>query len=161
MTEPLDLAGLVDNFVHEPTQVHDGGIDLTVSAIYRVDEPGRIDFGGDEQRDAGLSPLETVRHDADDAYEWWHLEAGQYVIQYNEFLVDDDGIRLYLQPRNELLARGGIHPSLHVERHLPLVPLSVPDGGLEVKENARLSTLVLPDRSGAPAAANTVSSDRE
>ncbi|GAB6860705.1 hypothetical protein ACFR97_07770 [Haloplanus litoreus] len=54
----------------------------------------------------GLLHAETqVR--PDDDYEWWHLDGGQYLIEYNE--------------------------SLTTER-----PLSVSDGGLRLKESARL-----------------------
>ena len=141
MSPDHDVSQFVDNMVYEPAQVHDHGVDLTVSAIYAVTGPGRLDFGGDELEDAALEPLPTEPRNPADEYEWWSLEAGQYVVQYNEFLGEVDE-PLMLQPRNELLARGGTHPTLYVFSHLPLLPLSVPDGGLEVKENARVSTLL-------------------
>ncbi len=141
MSAEHPLADSVDNLVYEPVQVHDHRIDLTVSAIYEVAAPGRIDFGGDELADADLDPVPTEQETPHDEYGWWHLEGGQYVIQHNEFLTDLAEPAL-LQPRNELLARGGSHPSVQVRDHLPLVPLSVADGGLRLKENARVSTLV-------------------
>ncbi|SIR87430.1 dCTP deaminase/dUTPase family protein [Natronorubrum thiooxidans] len=140
MSAENPLADAVDNLVYEPTQIHDHGIDLTVSAVYEVAAPGRLDFGGDELEDADLEPVATDLHNPDDEFGWWHLEGGQYVIQHNEFLTGLDE-PLQLQPRNELLARGGSHPSMQVRDHLPLLPLSVADGGLEIKENARVSTL--------------------
>jgi len=134
------LAESVDNLVYEPVQVHDYGIDLTVAAVYEVTAPGSIDFGGDELEDADLEPVPTELEAPDDEYGWWDLEGGQYVIQHNEFLTDlEQPVRL--QPRNELLARGGSHPSMLVRDHLPLMPLSVADGGLRLKENARVSTI--------------------
>jgi hypothetical protein len=135
------LADSVDNLVYEPTQVHERGIDLTVSAIYDVVEAGRIDFGGDELADADLEPIPTALRDPDDEYGWWELDGGQYVVQHNEFLTDLEE-PLWLQPANELLARGGSHPTVQVTSHLPLLPLTVAGGGLEIKENARLSTLL-------------------
>lgn len=141
MSAEHPLTEYVDNLVYEPTQVHDDGVDLTVSAIYDVAEPGRLDFGGDELEDAGLDPLPTAKRREDDEYEWWDLEAGQYVVQHNEFLTDPDE-PLFLQPRNELLARGCSHPSVRVIGHLPLLPLSVAGGGIRIKENARVSTLL-------------------
>ena len=140
MASGESLLDSVENLVHEPTQVHDDGLDLTVSAVYDVVEPGRIDFGGDELADAGLEPVPTTPRQSEDAYEWWHLDGGQFVVQFNEFLTGDR--TLCLQPRNELLARGGSHPTLRVRSHLPLCPLTVADGGLRLKENARISTLV-------------------
>ena len=141
MSADHPLAEYVDNLVYEPTQVHEHGIDLTVGAVYEVVGPGRIDFGGDELADADLEPVSTEPRNPDDEFGWWHLEGGQYVIQHNEFLTGLEGAA-QLQPRNELLARGGSHPSMQVRDHLPLLPLSVADGGLEIKENARVSTLV-------------------
>lgn len=141
MTEEHSLADVIDNLVHPQTQIHDHGIDLTVGAIYSVGEPGRLDFGGDELEDATLDPLETVPRNPDDEYEWWDLEGGQYVIQHNEFLSEPPD-RLIVQPRNELLARGGSHPTVFVYDYLPLLPLFVPSGGLSIKENARISTLL-------------------
>ncbi len=134
------LAEYVDNLVYEPVQVHEHGIDLTVAAVYEVAAPGSIDFGGDELADADLEPVPTELEAPDDEYGWWHLEGGQYVIQHNEFLTGLESAA-QLQPRNELLARGGSHPSMLVRDHLPLMPLSVADGGLRLKENARVSTI--------------------
>lgn len=135
------LSEVVDNLVYEPVQVHDGRIDLTVGAVYDVAGPGRLDFGGDELEDADLEPVGTEAREPDDEYEWWHLTEGTYLVQYNEFLGDSDDT-LVLQPRGELLARGCSHPTVHVSSHLPLVPLSIASGGLKLKENARISTLV-------------------
>ncbi len=141
MSAEHPLADAVDNLVYEPVQVDDRGIDLTVSAVYEVAAPGRIDFGGDELADADLEPVPTELEHPHDEFGWWHLEGGQYVIQHNEFLTDL-AEPVQLQPRNELLARGGSHPSMQVRDHLPLIPLTVADGGLRIKENARVSTLV-------------------
>jgi|GEM_PF-113821 hypothetical protein len=141
MSAEHPLADSVDNLVYEPVQVHEHGIDLTVGAIYEVAAPGRIDFGGDELAEADLEPVPTEQESPHDEYGWWHLEGGQYVIQHNEFLTGLEGAA-QLQARNELLARGGSHPSMHVRDHLPLLPLSVADGGLRLKENARVSTLM-------------------
>ncbi|QLK27881.1 dCTP deaminase [Natrinema zhouii] len=148
MSAEHPLAEYVDNLVYEPVQVHEHGVDLTVGAVYEVAAPGRIDFGGDELEDADLEPVPTELENPHDEYGWWHLEGGQYVIQHNEFLTGLEG-SVQLQARNELLARGGSHPSMQVRDHLPLLPLSVTDGGLRIKENARVSTLVsIEDDSG-------------
>ncbi|MFC6717493.1 dCTP deaminase [Natrialbaceae archaeon GCM10025810] len=138
------LVDSIDNLVYEPVQVHEHGIDLTVGAIYEVAGPGRLDFGGDELEDADLEPVPTEQRNPDDEFGWWDLEGGQYVIQHNEFLTDLDE-PAWLQPRNELLARGGSHPSMLVASHLPLIPLTVAEGGIRIKENARVSTLVPAD----------------
>ncbi|MFB6167605.1 MAG: dCTP deaminase [Haloferacaceae archaeon] len=135
-----DLLDAVDGIVHEPTQARDdGGVDLTVTEVHEVERPGRVDFGGGELEPAGLEPHPRVWRDEDDDYEWWHLDAGTYLIEYNESL---SGAAL-LQPRAEVVERGGSHPTLRVTE-LPTVPLTVGGAGLRLKENARVSTLLPP-----------------
>jgi hypothetical protein len=133
-----DLVDAVEGIVHEPTQVRDdGGVDLTVTEVYEVTTPGRVDFGGGELDPAALTPHGRVWRDEADDYEWWHLDAGTYLVEYNESL---SGAAL-LQPRTEVVERGGSHPALRVTE-LPTVPLTVAGAGLRIKENARVSTLL-------------------
>jgi len=132
-----DLADAVEGLVHEPTQVRDDGrVDLTVAEVFEVVGPGRVDFGGGELAPAELAPHDRVRRDEADDYGWWHLGAGTYLVAYNESL---SGAAV-LQPRTELVERGGSHPTLRVDE-LPRVPLTVAGAGLRLKENARVSTL--------------------
>lgn len=137
----MDLTEFVDDIVHEPTQTDGRGLDLTVAGISRVAEPGRVDFGGGELTAAELEAVETERRNLDDDYGWWNLESGRYLIEYNESLTVPSDERLVLQTRDELLARGAFHPTLHVES-LDRVPLVVGGAGLRLKENARVSTLL-------------------
>ncbi|MFC6873450.1 dCTP deaminase/dUTPase family protein [Halobellus marinus] len=133
-----DLVDAVDGIIHEPSQVRkDGGVDLTVTEIHEVRSPGRVDFGGSELEPAELEPHPRVWRNPDDDYQWWHLESGTYLIEYNESLSET----ALLQPRTEILARGGTHPTVRVEE-LPRVPLTVAGAGLRLKENARVSTLL-------------------
>ncbi len=136
-----DLAQYVDGLVHEPTQVHDGVVDLTVGAVSKVVDPGRIDFGGGELRAAETAAVETEKRSPDDDYGWWTLPAGRYLLSYNETLAPPEGTRLVVQTRRELRRQGVSHPTLHC-RDLDPVPLSVPEGGARIKENARVSTVV-------------------
>jgi hypothetical protein len=138
MTDPDDVAAAVDGLLHRDTQVHDGGGDLTVDEVYVVDDPGRVDFGGGELEPATTRRHETRRRRPDDDYAWWHLDGGQYLIAYNESL-STDRPRL-LQTREAVLERGAAHPT-RVVTSLPTLPLSVSDGGLRLKRNARVSTL--------------------
>lgn len=131
-------ADVLEGIVHEPTQSSECAFDLTAAAVYEVSEPGRVDFGGGELTEADLSLHPTTKRNPDDEYSWWHLEAGQYLLEYNESLAGDAVV--HLQPRIALLERGASHPSLRLH-HLPRVPLSVGGAGLQLKENARVSTL--------------------
>lgn len=135
-----DLAKAVDGIVHGPTQEHeDGRIDLTVTEIHELRDPGRIDFGGGELQPAAREAHPRVWRNDDDDYQWWNLEPGTYLIEYNETLSGE----ALLQPRTELVKRGGSHPTLRIDE-LPTVALTVGGSGLRLKENARVSTLVPP-----------------
>jgi len=133
-----DLLTAVDGLLHEETQVHDAGIDLTVSEVAVVDEAGRVDFGGGELEPARTRPHETRKRRPEDDYEWWHLDSGTYLLTYNESLAADESV--LLQTREAVLERGASHPT-RVVTSLPRMPLSVGEGGLYLKQNARVSTL--------------------
>jgi hypothetical protein len=137
MTDPL--ATDVDGLLHEPTQVGDDRVFLTVDEVFEVSSAARIDFGGGELTDAELTPHERYWRNPDDDYQWWQLDAGQYVVDYNESLDSSEPVRL--QPRRELLERGASHPSLHLQE-LPRIPLTVGGDGLHLKENARISAIL-------------------
>ena len=139
MTTGHDIIDRLDGIVHEETQVHEYGVDLTADEIYDVIGPGRIDFGGGELEDAQLEPVETSLRDPEDDYEWWNLPPGTYLLDHNEEL--EPGAPLMLQSRRELRTRGAYHPSVSTTQ-LDLVPLTVADGGIKIKENARVSTLL-------------------
>jgi deoxycytidine triphosphate deaminase len=136
-----DLTAFVDGIVHEPTQTEGRGLDLTVAAVHEVTAPGRVDFGGGELEPAETEPHPSAKRNEDDDYEWWTLDAGQYLVEYNETVAAPDDVALRVQTRDELLARGAFHPTLTV-RNLDGVPLSVGGAGLKLKENARVSTVV-------------------
>jgi len=135
MADPRDH---VTDLIHEPTQTGDG-VDLTAEYVARLDGGGEIDFGGDEYRRPPSEAVGLEYRAADDEYGWWELDAGTYLVRYNETLTAPPE-PLTLAPHPRLVELGVTHPTLHV-RELPRVPLSVPEGGVAIKENARLSTL--------------------
>lgn len=139
MTDPDQLADAIEGLLHAETQVGDRGVDLSVATVSDLDGPGRVDFGGGELEPAETSPRETELRNPDDDYGWWHLDPGGYLVEYNESLRDGDPYRL--QTRDAVRERGAFHPTLLVDSLDP-VPLFVGDGGLRLKENARLSTLL-------------------
>lgn len=137
----MSITDRVEGIVHEETQLHDRGLDLTAAEIHEIDEPGRVDFGGDELTDAELSSHERTRRNPDDDYGWWYLDEGGYLLEHNETLTGDGP--LTLQTRDAVRARGAFHPTVTVDE-LGLLPLWV-GGGIRLKENARVSTLLAPD----------------
>jgi hypothetical protein len=72
------------------------------------------------------------------------LSEGVYLIEYNETLSAPDDVTLVLQTRDAVRARGAFHPTLHLGagETLSPVPLTVGAGGIKIKENARLSTVL-------------------
>jgi len=136
----MDYGQFVTDAVHEPTQREGEGFDLTVAEVYEVTGPGQVDFGGGELAPATTEPHPSELRDPEDDYEWWELDAGQYLVEYNESLTGRD-MRFTVQTRRELLARGTFHPTLQVTE-LPRVPLSVGGSGIALKANARVSTIV-------------------
>jgi deoxycytidine triphosphate deaminase len=142
-TPGMDLTNYVSGIVHEPTQTEGRGLDVTVAAVHRVESAGRVDFGGGELEPAALEPVETRTRNSDDDYEWWPLDAGQYILEYNESLSVPEDVALVLHTRAAVRARGAFHPTIHVDS-LDAVPLSVGGAGLRIKQNARVSTLLAP-----------------
>lgn len=138
----MPLADRVEGMLHEGTQVHDRGLDLTVAEVYEVDDPGRVDFGGDELDPAELSAHERTRRNPDDDYAWWYLDDGEYLLEYNEDLTDREP--LTLQTREAVRARGAFHPTVTV-REAGRMPLTVGGARIRLKENARVSTLSIPE----------------
>jgi len=133
-----DLVDAVSGLVHEPTQTEGAGLDLTVAAVRAPTAPGQVDFGGGEVAPAETVEITPEKRDPADDYGWWDLEGGVYPLEFNERL--DTTTPVTLEPRTELAERGAFHPTLRVT-DLPRVPLVVPDAGIQIKENARVSTL--------------------
>lgn len=131
-----DPGRAVDGMVHPETQVHDGAVDLTVDRVLVVDEPAHLDFGGSELQRPATTAIEPETRHPDDDYGWWSLTPGLYLFEYNERLAEPPA---FVQPRDALLAGGGIHPSGWVTE-LDWLGCSL-GAGLELKENARVSTL--------------------
>lgn len=101
----MEYTQFLEGIVHEPFQRRDRGFDLTVAAVYAIDGPGRVVFGGGK-----LDPADTAPHDSrnrypEDDYEWGHLAAVQYLLKFNESLVTDGRV-FTCQARQELLDCG-------------------------------------------------------
>lgn len=148
MTRLLDAdatAASVEGLVHLDTQRATRGLDLTAGAVWRVTGAGRLDFGGSEFEPAGRVEVEARPARPDDDYGWWSLEPGSYVIRYNESL-DLNASRIGLvSPLERLLLAGADHPTFVVEgseKHLETL-LTVGTGGCRLKENCRISRLLV------------------
>lgn len=148
MTRILDAdetAAHVEGLVHLDTQRAGPGLDLTVGAVARVAGAGRLDFGGSEFELAQREELEPELARPDDDYGWWDLEPGSYAIRYNETPALDESLTGLVFPLERLLRAGAGHPSFVVERSTDRLEalLTVGSGGCHLKENCRISRLVV------------------
>lgn len=142
-------AGQLDGLVHLDTQRAAAGLDLTVGRISRVTGPGALDFGGSEFAPAGRKLLTPELADPDDDYGWWELEAGTYVVRFNEALALEEGQLGVVHPLPRLQQAGASHPTFVAdgdEERLETL-LTVGEAGCRLKENCRTSRLLLLDGS--------------
>jgi len=135
----------VDRLIHLDTQRADPGLDLTVGAVFRVISAGQLDFGGSEFAPADREKLSPQRADPDDDYGWWKLERGTYVIRYNEALSLSEGQRAQVVPHQRLLQAGATHATFIIDAAQDPVEvlLTVGEAGCHIKENSRVSRLLI------------------
>lgn len=145
MLAATDLVQQIDGLVHFDTQRSPRGIDLTVHAVYHTTGHGQLDFGGSEFEAAPRESLTPVLDDPEDDYGWWTLEQGGYLIQYNESLALEDEQQAIVSPLERTLHAGAYHSAFVLdEGHDPIEALLVvSNGGCRLKENCRLSRLVV------------------
>ncbi len=143
LLEAEEVADRVTNLVHFDTQRAETGLDLTVEAVYRVGGPGHLDFGGGEFEPVPRERLESSLKNPDDTYGWWSLEAGRYILEYNEGFEPRSGEFGVVRPLPRLHQAGASHGSFAVESESTLLEALVEVGpaGIEFKENFRASRL--------------------
>ena len=145
MHQLADIQPLLDGIIHWDTQQASRGADLTVGQVFELTSPGRLDFGGSAYAAAGREEIAPVKTHAEDDYGWWRLDAGTYIVRYNETLRLAADQHARLAPLDRLLQAGASHPTLTLEdpsgplEHL----LTVGSAGCYLKENCRISRLTV------------------
>ncbi len=136
---------LLENLTYEKTQIQKFGVDLTVKKIYVLESPGSLDFGGSELEFGDKCRYKLEKRDPDDKYSWWNLPPGDYILEYNEKIILPKGMISILQPRTEIMKNGSYHPTIVLtsDDSLPTVTLSVGQQGIKIKQNARISRLMV------------------
>ncbi len=140
-----DIAAQARGIISEKKQLGSYSLDLTVSAISRVESGGSLDFGGSEFSGAVTVELQPVKKSPGEEYGWWQLPGGAYLIRYNETIeLPERGI-VMIVPHERLAAAGAAHATMAVESLNGDVGvlLEVSPAGLSVKENARVSKAVI------------------
>jgi deoxycytidine triphosphate deaminase len=134
----------VAGLVHFDTQRADHGLDLTVGTVFHITSAGQLDFGGSEFEPAERSVIAPERASPDDDYGWWTLDAGTYIIRYNEAIDLGAGQRAEVFPLDRLVQAGASHPAftVHGTQNPMETLLTVGEHGVRLKENCRVSRLV-------------------
>lgn len=133
----------VDGIIHEETQLAEKGVDLTVDSVSRPETPTDLDFGGGEEQIGESVEITPKKRNEDDEYGWWNLEKGLYIIEFNEEIEVAEAAGTVV-PLARLTKSGSFHGSLKFSGRLESNPvLSVSSAGLNLKENARISRLLV------------------
>lgn len=139
----FEVADRIQNLIHKDTQTGKDKVYLTAKQIYFLDKKGSLDFGGSELNLAERKPLLPKKRLPEDKYGWWSLNQGTYLIEFNEQIDLREKEIAILQPREELLQNCCFHPLRIItpEEKLSFIPLNVGCQGIDIKQNARISTL--------------------
>ncbi len=148
MTKIIDPGLFVTSssgLISQKKQFNDPYLDLTVGKIYRIKSSGRLDFGGSEYQPGNVEPVFPVKRTPEDSYGWWEMHEGYFLIQFNETIDLPEAQIGILQAHPHLLSTGCLHPTLTVHKIDKdfRIPLWVPKIGVQIKENARLSQLLV------------------
>jgi len=138
-----EAAQRVRNLIKAEQQTHAYAVELTAKQLYSLNPTGAVDFGGSEYVAAERHPVPSHQKHSQDRYQWWTLVHGAYQVEFNEVIELADDEMALLEPHERLLRAGAEHPALFLRGKLnPLtILLSVSGARLEIKQNARISTL--------------------
>jgi len=138
-----DAAKRVSGILHAKYQVHAFWVDLTVRGISGVDPVGRLDYGGGEYTPAGQVKIAPRRLRPQDNYQWWQLERGCYIVEFNESLALAENEIALLEPDPRTLRTGATHVSMFLRGAIPQLDILFDVQALRVavKQNARVSRL--------------------
>jgi len=136
-------ASRIQGMLSAKYQVHGYWVDLTIRGLSGVDPVGRLDFGGGEYAPAGQVTIAPKRLRPEDNYQWWELDRGCYIIEFNETLELADNEIALLEPDPRTLRTGATHVPVFLRgRVSPMDTLfDVQAQHLTVKQNARVSRL--------------------
>lgn len=131
--------------LHGETQIEPRSVSLTAGGIHNITGTGELDFGGSEYQLGDRHEVQPQLRNDEDDYGWWKLSQGSWLLELNEKLAVSSPFDAVLQPHDHLLWNGSTHSSLWLSENDTggrlMVPLSVPENGINIKENARVSSL--------------------
>ncbi len=139
-----ELLQIWHNLIYAPKQLSNFILDLTINSIRTFVGQGQLDFGGSEYQSAALKIIDPKLED-DPKYGFWTLKQGDYLVSYNEIIINSDYTVLVF-PHPRLLNAGTTHPSFlwqpTEEENKITTILQVGNMGIKLKENARISRAI-------------------
>ncbi len=145
IVNPQDLQAHISRLISAKKQIGSLAIDLTIKNVYRLRSEGRIDFGGSEYQEPNRVLMPASKMQPEDNYGWWDLLEGDYLLEFNENLTLEENHICFLQPHPRFLKLGCHHPTMVLKelREGFQLPFHVPKIGVRIKENARVSQLII------------------
>ena len=139
------VAEVLKGLISEKHQRHHYETDLTVQGIFRLTGGGSVDFGGSEESVAPREEVPAVKQSPEDTYGWWELSEGSFVLRFNEVPALKGDQIAFIQPHERLVRAGALHASYYFreEREHLETTMFVGAGGVRIKENARVSKLLI------------------
>ncbi|MEW6358818.1 MAG: hypothetical protein AB1696_20970 [Planctomycetota bacterium] len=140
-----EVSKLVKGLVHAKTQIQEHALDLTLRSVFKLTGRGSLDFGGSEYCPCEGDKILPIKRQAGDKHGWWELNQGDYLMEYNESFLLPEGTVGILQPHHRVVMAGAIHNN-HILIYpdvLPAALLHVGSMGINIKQNARVSQLVV------------------
>ncbi len=143
-----DILEFISNIIHEKKQVEDYGVFLTIGKVFQFAGKGEIDFGDSEYKESEIKEVNPVKRNSEDKYGWWNLPHGEYLIEFNEELhkLLPAAKLVILQPSERLTLNGAFHTTKVIEKKGKIrLTLYIGKNGINIKENARVSKLIVLD----------------
>lgn len=147
--DPESIASTIQGILSTKKQFSGKFIDLTIAKLYRIKSGARLDFGGSEYQPGNLEPCAPSKVNPEDKYGWWQLHEGYFLMEFNEKIKLPENQMAAIQPHPHFLSGGCFHPTintLEINEELK-IPFWVPKIGIQIKENARISRMVIVDLS--------------
>ncbi|MFC2092168.1 hypothetical protein ACFLTD_05285, partial [Elusimicrobiota bacterium] len=119
----FDIKYFISNAIDPNKQIHDSCVDLTVKEIAHMEGKAQLDFGGSEYKPADIKPIEPKKDNNDDSHGWWELDAGYYMLKYNESLGITSSQLAIVQAHGRLAMSGVTHTTVFIEKSGDINPI--------------------------------------
>ena len=91
---------LIRGYIDLEVQIQPNGFDLSLKEIHKIESRVYLDFNNSNRK---LPPLDVIDFDQDG---WLQLDAGVYIVVFNEIVTLPDNLMALGRPRSSLLRMG-------------------------------------------------------